>query len=142
MAKHKMKLFSDDGIDSSHARQEPESIYFPDENTHEEIKYLFTTLRSTQNERDANGVAINITNLPYSADLAVLASDNQGNLLSMDDVSADFHAFTCFHLTRLIRSIHRSSMVCAESLHILFLDINLYKLERMHTCVVNLRPLK
>lgn len=84
------KLFSNDGIDPSHARREPDTIYFPDENTQQEIRYLFTTLKSAQNEKDASGAALNIRNLPYSSDLADLASDTQGNLLSFDDVSSSY----------------------------------------------------
>lgn len=83
----KTKLFSSDGIDRSHARREPDSVYFPDEHTHDEIKFLFTTLRSLRNDKGTSEVAIDIRNLPYSVDLSVLVSDAQGNLLSLDDVS-------------------------------------------------------
>jgi len=113
----KTKLFSNDGIDPSHARREPDTIYFPDENTQQEIRYLFTTLKSAQNEKDASGAALNIRNLPYSSDLADLASDTQGNLLSFDDVRSTCPNFStprchlteskCFHAYRL-------SIVCVE----------------------------
>lgn len=110
----KTKLFSSDGIDFSHARREPDSVYFPDENTHEEIKFLFVTLRSTQHGEGISEGAVDIKNLPYFADLSALASDAQGNLLSVDDVRLPVLMFTkpCFHHRSSI-TLSRLSMGCA-----------------------------
>ena len=91
----KTRLFSDDGIDSSHARREQESVYFPEGSTLDEIKFLFKTLESTQNAKGTNEGVVDIRNLPYSSDLSILTSDTQGNLLSLDDVSLDRLSLLC-----------------------------------------------
>ena len=83
----KCRLFSEDGIVASHAQTVPSCMYLPDESTLNEIKYLFTTLKSTQKGDDYPGGPLNILNVPYSADLALLTSDGNGAVLSLEDVS-------------------------------------------------------
>lgn len=83
----KNRLFSEDGIDATHSRTVPSCVYLPDESTLNEIKYLFITLKSTQKGDDSGGGQLNICNMPYSADLAMLASDGAGDVLSLEDVS-------------------------------------------------------
>lgn len=109
----KTKLFSSDGIDCSHARREPDSVYFPDENTHDEIKFLFMTLRSTQNGQGISEGVVDIRNLPYSADFGALASDAQGNLLSVDDVRLNVLMFACTLFSPIFFNVFsRLSMGC------------------------------
>lgn len=111
----KSRLFSDDGIDASHARREPDSIYFPDENTQSEIKLLFTTLKSAQNESE-NGVSVNISELPFSADLAMLA---QGNLLSIDDVRTYcFISFTEAYYSDFLIAGDQWYVLCCNTFHV------------------------
>ena len=87
MSNARTRLFSDDGADPSQARLEPSYIYYPDEATQDDIRFLFTTLESTQKDGDNIGNAIDIRNVPFSADLSLLIPDGNGKVLSIDDVS-------------------------------------------------------
>jgi hypothetical protein len=79
-------LFSDDGIDAGHAKFEPACLYYPDESTCDDIKYLFTTLESTQRYKESDGQMLEIQSLPFSADLSSFSQDENGEVLSLNDV--------------------------------------------------------
>ena len=86
------KIFSDDGLNYMQSRCEPEYIYYPDESTINEIKYLFVTLKSTELGGTRNNESvIFIKNMPFSYDLAMLLSEGDGNVLSLEDVSFLFY---------------------------------------------------
>jgi hypothetical protein len=80
-------MFSDDGIDANRSRFEPQYVYYPDESTDNEIRFLFTTLKSTEHSTPCDGYEISIRNMPFSYDLSMLISEGGGDKLTFEDVS-------------------------------------------------------
>jgi hypothetical protein len=81
------RMFSDDGIDANRSRFEPQYVYYPDESTDNEIRFLFTTLKSTEHSTPSDGYEISIRNMPFSYDLSMLISEGGGDKLTFEDVS-------------------------------------------------------
>lgn len=81
----KTRLFSDDGIDASRARSEPQYVYFPDESTYNDVRGLFNTLKSFDGTNCAEN-ALSIKSMPFSYDLAMLSCAGTGDLITLEDV--------------------------------------------------------
>ncbi len=111
------RLFSDDGVDSDFSRYQPHTIYYPDASTIDSIKFLFSVLQqlhmhqqnstrnsfsnsNNDNNNNSSGMAsnsttIDIQDIPFIADLSLLAPDDTTKLITVDDVCIYIYLFIC-----------------------------------------------